>query len=304
VVSDPLLGGALAGFPSTLTPGQEVCLDFPYTVQGGDPDPLTNTATVTANDECDGDPITATASATVDLKVPCIDIVKTCDPQTASVGDLITYTITISNCGTAEDGLDLENVTVSDSLLGDLSASFVDTLAIGASDTQTFTRTLEATDPNPLVNVATVNATVVTLGNPVEDEDQCEVGVAGEEGCTPGYWKSSPGCWECYSPSTLFSDVFGVSIDGNPTLMQALGAKGGGVKALARHAVAAILNACDGDIAYPMSEAQIIAQVADAINAGDKDDIESLKNMLDMYNNYDCPQSADDAKNPCSPSDD
>ena len=302
VVSDSLLGGALAGFPGTLTPGQQVCVDVPYTVQELDPDPLTNTATVTANDECDGGSITATASATLDLKGPCIDIVKTCDPQTASVGDVITYTITISNCGTAEDGLDLENVTVGDSLLGDLSASFVDTLAVGASDTQSFTRPLEATDPNPLVNVATVNATVVTLGNPVEAEDECDVTVAGEEGCTPGYWKNNAdkhgaSAWcDAYSPGDSFSSVFGVTITvrtggkntvTDPTLLQALGANGGGINALARHATAALLNACSDCVQYAMaSPAQVIAAVQAEVPDGD---IDGLKNEFAMYNEAGCP---------------
>ena len=181
VVTDPLLGGVLAGFPSTLTPGQQACVDFPYVVKEGDPDPLTNTATVTGTDACDEvTEATDEASSEVDLVQPAIEIVKECDPPTASVGDLITYTITITNTG----NVDLENVTVSDSLLGDLSASFVDTLAPLASDTQVFNRTLLDTDPNPLVNTATVNATVVALGNALSDEDSCEVTQQGNTFCS------------------------------------------------------------------------------------------------------------------------
>jgi hypothetical protein len=135
--------------------------------------------------------------------------------------------------------------------------------------------------------------------------------VVGEEGCTPGYWKNSPGCWECYDPEDDFSDTFaipeqelrgkGKSTYPNPTLMQALNANGGGINALARHAVAAVLNACDADIDYPMTEGQIIAAVQAAVPDGD---IEGLKDMLDMYNNYGCGQSSDNAKHPCSPEDD
>jgi hypothetical protein len=130
------------------------------------------------------------------------------------------------------------------------------------------------------------------------------------EGCTPDYWKDSPGCWECYDPEDDFGDTFGIpeqelrrngkSTHPNPNLMQALNANGGGINALARHAVAALLNACDGDIAYPMTVSGIIAAVQEAVPDGD---IEGLKDMLDMYNNYGCGQSSDDTASPCSPED-
>jgi hypothetical protein len=133
----------------------------------------------------------------------------------------------------------------------------------------------------------------------------------GTEGCTPGYWKNSPGCWECYDPEDYFSDVFETEITigsgkkeiHNPTLMQALNGNGGGVTALARHAVAALLNACDQDIAYELSEADVIFMVLDALQFGSPP-IEELKNMLDEFNNAGCLQSSDNAKIPCSPSDD
>jgi uncharacterized repeat protein (TIGR01451 family) len=305
VVNDPLLGGDLAGFPDTLAPDQEVCLDFDYTVQQGDPDPLTNTVTVTGTDACDGETqATDSASFSVDLVQPGLSILKECDPHEASVGDDITYTITITNTGT----VDLENITVGDSLLGDLSGSFPDSLAAGASDTEVFTRPIADTDPDPLVNTATVNATVVTLGNPLSAESSCSVSiiVVGEEGCTPGYWKNNTECWECYSTDTLFSAVFGGHVitifnggnpkqssnyTTNPTLLQALGANGGGVNALARDAVAALLNACDEDIAYPLSVQGVIDAVNEALDAG-ADEIDSLHLLLDLYNNYGCPQDA------------
>lgn len=123
--------------------------------------------------------------------------------------------------------------------------------------------------------------------------------VYGNEGLTPGFWKNHACCWMGYSPCDKFSDVFGVTITvrvgrwhvTDPTLMQALRAKGGVNEdigeygALARHAVAAILNAKHDELAYPMSESQIISQVAEAIGNDDLTDAEPLKNLLDMYNN-------------------
>jgi hypothetical protein len=119
-----------------------------------------------------------------------------------------------------------------------------------------------------------------------------------EEGCTPGYWKNHPDSWVCFSPCDSFGDVFGVVIEVraggkdticNPTLMEALNANGGGVNALARHAVAALLNASHPDIDYPMSEGCVIGTVNGAIACDDKDVIECIKNILDHWNNLGCP---------------
>jgi len=127
-----------------------------------------------------------------------------------------------------------------------------------------------------------------------------ELTIPGTEGLTPGFWKNHPDVWMGYSIDDKFSDVFGVSITINagkkdentdPTLLEALKAKGGvkeeeGVyDALARHAVAALLNAAHSDVDYPMIEQSIIDAVAEAIGNSDYTDAEPLKNMLDMYNN-------------------
>jgi uncharacterized repeat protein (TIGR01451 family) len=203
-VTDSLVGDLWVG--GVLGIGESMQFDVPYVVQMGDPEPLVNTATATAG-LADLPNIIGPveASATVDLVHPGISLTKTCDPMTGAVGDIITYTITIANTG----DVDLENVTVMDSLLGDLSAYFVDYLAVGASDTQQFTRAIEAGDPNPLVNTATVNATVIILGNPVSASDSCEVTIEEDfEGCTPGFWKNHPDLWADYSPDDLVGSVF------------------------------------------------------------------------------------------------
>jgi len=129
-----------------------------------------------------------------------------------------------------------------------------------------------------------------------------ELTVPGEyEGLTPGFWKNHPDLWTGYSTNDTFYDVFGVYITintggkssgiYNPTLIEAIGAKGGvnetaGIyDALARHAVAALLNAAHPDVTYPMTEQEIIDAVALAIGNADMTDAEPLKNMLDTYNN-------------------
>ncbi|HEU5209061.1 MAG TPA: hypothetical protein VFU06_06580 [Longimicrobiales bacterium] len=109
--------------------------------------------------------------------------------------------------------------------------------------------------------------------------------VSGSEGCTPGYWKQPHHFvnWVGYSPSDSFAAVFGVSYPGS--LLDALSAGGGGVKALNRHAVAALLNA-SGSVGYPASVADVIAAVNAAYGSGD---YESQKNVFEAWNEAGCP---------------
>ncbi len=100
-----------------------------------------------------------------------VDIAKEC-PASATVGDTITYRITVTNTGTD----DLEDIAVADSVLGDLSDSYADTLASGAFEVHTFPHTVAAT-PNPLVNTATVSATGVETQDTVTDSATCTTNV-------------------------------------------------------------------------------------------------------------------------------
>jgi len=113
----------------------------------------------------------------------------------------------------------------------------------------------------------------------------------GGEGCTPGYWKANlkknGGSNWPISPATDFDTYFGVDYF-NPDIdfATAIGLGGGGVNALARHAVAAILNALSGDVDYPYTVAEIIAFV----QAGG----EANKDLLDEANNAGCPLDNND----------
>jgi len=113
----------------------------------------------------------------------------------------------------------------------------------------------------------------------------------GSEGLTPGFWKNHQDLWVGCDPSDSFNDIFNVSIsiDGNsdPSLIDALNAKGGvneekGVyDALARHAVAALLNAAHPDVDYPLTISEIIDMVHDAIINGGAEDV---KDTLETNN--------------------
>ncbi|MDO9226346.1 MAG: SdrD B-like domain-containing protein [Pseudomonadota bacterium] len=113
----------------------------------------------------------------------------------------------------------------------------------------------------------------------------------GGEGLTPGYWKNhtsgkkgQPSEWvkTGFSPSDSYESIFGVDVPGNPTLLDALKAKGGGVNALMRHSTAALLNASHGYVDYQYSAAEVIAMTQAAIAGAD---YEPTKDLFDHQNN-------------------
>ena len=111
----------------------------------------------------------------------------------------------------------------------------------------------------------------------------------GGEGCTPGYWKQPHhfDSWSDYSPDGLFSDVFEDAFSGY-TLLEVLKQGGGGLDALGRHTVAALLNAASGDVDYGQSPAGVI----DGFNAvfpGSRGDYNSLKYDFESANESGCP---------------
>jgi hypothetical protein len=121
----------------------------------------------------------------------------------------------------------------------------------------------------------------------------------GEEGCTPGFWKQPQhlDAWVIYSPDQTLESVFDVpdafGLD-DVTLLAALDFAGGPTTAdaaevLLRQAVAALLNAASPDVDYPLTEAEIIAQVNAALATGDRATILALAEQLDTFNNLFCP---------------
>ncbi len=118
------------------------------------------------------------------------------------------------------------------------------------------------------------------------------------EGCTPGFWKNNLDSWEVYDSEQLFKDVFdGIVIDDDEdlTLLGALELEGGGVNALARHAVAALLNAAHSDVNYPLLVDDVIVEFKAAYESGDLEEIENQKDRFEELNEQDCPLEADPA---------
>ncbi|HET9672924.1 MAG TPA: CARDB domain-containing protein [Actinomycetota bacterium] len=113
-------------------------------------------------------------------RAPGIDVEKTC-PERVQAGTEIEYTITVENTGTEA----LVDVSVEDSLLGDITADFdadlSSGLAVGA--TVTATVTLPATgDPDPVTNTVTASGTGDVSGAQDTDTATCETDVVTVEG--------------------------------------------------------------------------------------------------------------------------
>jgi hypothetical protein len=121
------------------------------------------------------------------------------------------------------------------------------------------------------------------------------------EGCSPGYYKTHYQAWCNGTPSTFFFTKFsGITnkrgLPSTTTMAQAIGFGGGGYYALARHAVAALQNACHNAVDYPYTTTQILTAVKNMFNSGfttlggkNYSGVEALKNELDRANNLNCP---------------
>lgn len=109
----------------------------------------------------------------------------------------------------------------------------------------------------------------------------------GSEGCTPGYWKQSQhfDSWTLpYTPNTMFSAVFADAFPGK-TLLAVLKLGGGGLNALGRHTVAALLNTANGGVDYGMTTASVIATFNAEYNGAN---IEATKDMFAGQNERGC----------------
>ncbi|MDT8439694.1 MAG: hypothetical protein RQ729_11865, partial [Wenzhouxiangellaceae bacterium] len=117
-------------------------------------------ATVRERDLCDGpntsgcsnDLNTQQQPASINLFAPAIDVTKS-GPLSAKVGDVITYTIGFQDATTGLGFPGFESCSGADTVLGDLGG-------FEAGVNKTFTYTVSADDPNPLINEATITCGV------------------------------------------------------------------------------------------------------------------------------------------------
>lgn len=111
----------------------------------------------------------------------------------------------------------------------------------------------------------------------------------GGEGCTPGYWKQPHhfDSWTApYDPDDLFDAHFEDAFPGM-TMHQVLSQGGGGLKALGRHTVAALLNAANPDVDYAYTAAQVISMF-NSVYPGTPEQYEVLKYTFEAENERRC----------------
>jgi len=165
----------------------------------------------------------------------------------------------------------------------------------------------------------THNGCALSGANP-ENESSEQFTVPGQEGCTPGYWRNNlamnvgPGDGQAFTnweiPHTdLFSATFPPhdpdlksaykhsihkaqgkwKIESGESIASALWAQGGQENALARHGVAALLNAASSDVSYALTEGAVVTLVSEALASGDQSQIAAAKNTLATENERGCP---------------
>jgi large repetitive protein len=304
--------------------------------QGGGDGDIDNT--VTANSAQTGPESSSVEVPLVyspDLTIVKAADVKTVD----EIGDVINYTISVSNIGNITlSGLTVTDPLIQASLAprdldldgvidGDLDADglmdvgetwhWIGQYQVSSDD---YAAAMASRDPYFISNTATADSNET---GPKTDTEEVLMATAPPplfEGLSPGYWKNHPEDWDGAAVSMSFEEFFFgttqpglnwkvMAINGagkekfstqpDITLMQALELTGGDAAALARQAVAAVLNARDEDVTYQFNEAQIKGWVADALSGQPVDldgdgtpefaagamAIEGVKSLLDVNNN-------------------
>ena len=204
--------------------------------------------------------------------------------RTLAEGAPVNWTYVVTNTGVQM----LTNIAVTDDQEGVVSCP-ESSLESGESMTCTVTGVVQA---GQYANMGTVSGTPPGAGPDVMDVDPSHYfgGVGVAQGCTPGYWKQPHhfDSWpNPFMPESLFSDVFEDAFPGK-TLREVLRGGGGGLNALGRHTVAALLNAAAGEVSFGLTPSEVIALFNDVF-PGTKDEYNELKDSFEALNEQGCP---------------
>jgi uncharacterized repeat protein (TIGR01451 family) len=288
-VTDDIMGDLSSYFSSILSDGGIECYGYTYTIPEGTPSPLVNTVTFTYLG-ADGETYVCTDVAEVTILHPEYTVDVTCTTDPVPEGGDGEFEVYIVNTG------DVDLIITTD-YVGNAGPF---TLPVGSNSHFYVTAPCEGSEACFGINVHAELPSMYGLDNYYDEyaEDCCPC--PGLEGCTPGYWgHGGADCWcDDYEHGDLVSDVFDVpsqlSALGAETLLEAVTTPGGGGSVAGRanqlifHGVAALLNACNDDVAYPMGVGAVIDFVNEALATLDAGEIGAAKSTLDMYNNYGC----------------
>lgn len=127
---------------------------------------------------------TDTDTPPVVVPKPALSVTKTADPTTASVGDEITYTVTVENTG----DVDLTGITITDTMAGEVQLADGNSfgpfdLAVKATKTITYTYKVTAEDAGKVIT-NTANVTSKEVTTPVQDSATVTVNPAEPEKVT------------------------------------------------------------------------------------------------------------------------
>ena len=142
---------------NTIMPGTQATGTSTYTIKESDlPGPLTNNVTASGVEDRTKKPVSASASATVDLTYnAALNLTKVPSSTTAKVGDKVTYRFTVTNTG----NVTIKGLNLTDDKLGTIKTD-KNELAPGAVTSASATHVILESDlPGPLINVATIKGT-------------------------------------------------------------------------------------------------------------------------------------------------
>ena len=267
------------------------------------------------------------------LQAPDLMITKTANVDFVDeAGDVILYTIRVANQGnTTLYGVVVDDAMLVSTLTNDANSdSIIDgdansNGALDVNETWVWSGKYIVTEAD--ITAARASSTPYSINNTAyADSNQTGEKQASEtvevqvnfEGLSHGYWKTHPSDWDGIGTTASFENFFfgsqqsslkwlistGVkpnkfgTVD-DVTFGQALALKGGGEAALAREAVASILNIRDEDVTYRFTESQVKEWVSEALSnqavdinndgvnefAAGAAAIIGVKNLLEMNNN-------------------
>ena len=176
---------SVPGSPVNLAPAAVCAITYHFTVLVTDPDPLVNIVVVHYNPAGFPNDITDDDDATTELFQPGISVVKSCDEK-SKIGDDANCTVTATNTS-SNDSPNLMIDSAIDTVVGNLNGALtrgtkvvcpawpIGGLAPGGVWTCSYKFTVLVTDPDPLINVATVHTHPAGFPNDIWGEDSATI---------------------------------------------------------------------------------------------------------------------------------